>query len=178
MTVCGWIAAAEVKLFVRQPTRGTLPGQEFHTLRERSLQMDMKTLELNSSFFNERQKTRIREIAKEVMSENDTAQIADQNINALSSAFSKAINELSEKLQNVLNRVIAVLNAQQKLSSIVAGTETKQPDGIAHEVKDGETLVSIAIKYDFGVESIKNINFIIDENYLPPGQMLFIPRIK
>ncbi|MDR1435398.1 MAG: LysM peptidoglycan-binding domain-containing protein [Puniceicoccales bacterium] len=141
-----------------------------------SLKMDMEALRLNSKSFNETQRAQAKEIAGEAIGEN--AKIIDQNINDLSSAFSKVINELSEKLQNALNRIIAVLNAQQKLSSTVAETKTKQPNGIAHEVREGETLIGIAIKYNTAVESIKNINFIIDENHLPPGLMLLIPRTK
>ncbi|MDR3317432.1 MAG: LysM peptidoglycan-binding domain-containing protein [Puniceicoccales bacterium] len=142
------------------------------------LQTDVEVLKLNTNVINEEQKLKIEKIAEEVVRKNDPASLIDQEINTLSSAFSKEINGLSEKIQNVLNRIITVLNTQQKLTSTVAGTLSKQPEGIAYEVKAGETLDGIAIKHGVTRDDIKKLNFISDENNLTAGQMLFIPQKK
>jgi LysM repeat protein len=54
----------------------------------------------------------------------------------------------------------------------------KQGEGIAYEIKAGETLDGIAAKHRVTREAIKELNFFIDENRLPIGQMIFIPQGK
>jgi LysM repeat protein len=143
----------------------------------RRLQSDVDLLKLGADVMNEERRVRIEKIAEDVLRKNDPADLVDRRVNALSSAFSKEINGLSEKLQNVLNRIIAVLNAQQK---VMGATDTfrKQGEGIAYEIKAGETLDGIAAKYRVTREAIRDLNFIIDENRLPVGQMIFIPQGK
>jgi LysM repeat protein len=142
----------------------------------RHLQTDVNVLKLNVNGISEEQRGKIEKIAEEVVRKNDPTELVDHHVNVLSLAFSKEINGLSEKLQNVLNRVIAVLNAQQKIGNSIIGTFSKQPDGIAYEVRAGETLDGIAAKHKVTREAIKALNFIVNEDHLPSGQMLFIPK--
>jgi uncharacterized protein YoxC len=143
----------------------------------RRLQSDVDLLKLGADVMDGERRVRIEKIAEDVLRKNDPADLVDRRVNALSSAFSKEINGLSEKLQNVLNRIIAVLNAQQR---VMGATDTfrKQGEGIAYEIKAGETLDGIAAKHRVTREAIRDLNFIIDENRLPVGQMIFIPQGK
>jgi LysM repeat protein len=143
------------------------------------LRADVNALKLNVKVISEEQNVKFEKIEKnveEMIRKNDPVTLVDHHVNVLSSAFSKAINELLEKLQNVFNRIIALLNAQQKVNNSIAGTVSKQSDGIAYEVNAGETLDSIAAKHRVTREAIRSLNFIVDEDRLPAGQMLFIPQ--
>jgi LysM repeat protein len=147
------------------------------TAELRRLQSDVDAIKSkpNACVIDEESIAKIEKIVKDVIQKNDPKDFVDQRVNTLSSAFSKEINGLSEKLQNVFNRIIVVLDAQQRSAAII-NTLTKQPEGIAYEVRLGETLDAIAIKHKVSREAIKNLNFIIDENRLTAGQMLFIPQ--
>jgi LysM repeat protein len=142
------------------------------------LQTDVDVLKMNSSTITKEQEVKIEKIVSDVVQQKDLSGLVDRQVNTLSSAFSKEINGLSEKIQNVFNRIIAVLDAQQKVVTSVANAPSKQPSGIAYEVKAGETLEGIATKYKVSRESVQRINFFIDENRLSAGQMIFIPQGK
>ncbi|MDR1591046.1 MAG: LysM peptidoglycan-binding domain-containing protein [Puniceicoccales bacterium] len=142
------------------------------------LQREVECLKLHSNVLSETQEAQATKIAEEVYKRCDVAGVVDREVNALSLAFSREINALSEKISNVFNAIISTINAQWKLSNAITSSETKQPGGIAYEVKAGETLDSIATKFKTTREDIRKLNFITNENHLSAGLMLFIPQIK
>jgi LysM repeat protein len=142
------------------------------------LQKEIELLKSNGDSFSAMQATQAKKIAEEVHKQYDIMGIVDQKVNVLSLAFSQEINTLSEKISNAFNATISVINAQQKLSNVVAGSETKQSEGSVYAVEVGETLDSIATKFKTTREAIKRLNFIPDENHLPVGLMLFIPQTQ
>jgi LysM repeat protein len=142
------------------------------------LQSEVECLKLHSNALSETQEAQTRKIAEEIYKQCDVASVVDQKVNALSLAFSKEINALAEKISHAINAVIATVNAQQRLSNVITGSETKQPEGISYEVKAGETLDSIAMKFKVPREDIRKLNFIVDENHLPAELILFIPQAR
>jgi LysM repeat protein len=117
-------------------------------------------------------------LKKENITLQNVAESVDQRVNSLSLALSQEINTLFEKLNHVLNTIISAINPQQKLLSATTSSETKHSDGIAYEVKVGDTLDRIAAKFKVTWDQIRAINLIIDENHLTAGQMLLIPQAK
>jgi LysM repeat protein len=144
----------------------------------RRLRTDIDQLNLNLNKIVEEQKVRIEKITAEMVQKKDFIELIDQRFNTLSLALSKTINTFSEKIQNAFNRVISVLNAQQKVLDATIVSSSSQSEEIAHEVKEGETLSRIASEHKTNPESLKSINFIADEDNLLAGQMLFMPRTK
>ncbi|MDR2372424.1 MAG: LysM peptidoglycan-binding domain-containing protein [Puniceicoccales bacterium] len=155
-----------------QENVGSLAGTVRH------LQKEIELLKFQGDSLSATQTTQIKKIAEEVYKQHDTMGIVDQKVNALSLKSSQEINTLSEKVSNALSVIISLINAQQKLSNVVTGSETKQSAGEVYEVEANETLDSIATKFKTTKEAIKKLNFITDENHLPIGLMLFIPQTK
>ncbi len=85
---------------------------------------------------------------------------------------------MAENFRGVVNRVIYTLNTQQKLYNLLDGMIMKNSEGIAYEVKAGETLDGIAKKFNTTKDMLKSVNFIIDDSRLPAGQMLFVQQPK
>jgi LysM repeat protein len=142
----------------------------------RRLQKGVELLKSQGDLLSATQTVQVRKVAEEVYKRQDIMGIVNQEVNALSLAFSQKINTFSEEVSNAFNAIISVINAQQKLSNVVTGSETKQSEGSVYEVKAGETLDSIAMKFKMTKEDIRKRNFIPDENYLPTGLILFIPQ--
>jgi LysM repeat protein len=142
------------------------------------LQKEIELLKLQGDSLSATQTTQAKKVAEEVCKQYDIGGVADQKINTLSLAFSREINALSEKISNVLNAIISAINAQQKLSNVVTGSEIKQSAGEVYEVEANETQHSIATKFKTTKEAIRKLNFIPDEHHLPVGLMLFIPQTK
>jgi LysM repeat protein len=141
------------------------------------LRTDVDALKSKSAAFGEKQRGEVVEIVEDTLQKKNFSELIDREVNALSSAFSKAINELSEKCQSDLSRFRALFDAQQKGLDLLSNPPPK-PRGSTHEVKDGETLDSIAAKHRVTRESLQESNFKLDENRLSPGQVIFIPAEK
>ncbi|MDR0590413.1 MAG: LysM domain-containing protein [Puniceicoccales bacterium] len=142
------------------------------------LQRDVNVSKLNAAAMSEEQKIEAKKIAEEVLQGKNFPHLIDQQVNALSSAFSKEINGLAEKFQDALNRIAAAVDAQQKIVNMLPSAPAEQPSGIAYEVKAGETLEGIAAQHGVTREAIMKLNFFVDENHLQVGQMIFIPQEK
>jgi hypothetical protein len=69
------------------------------------LRTDLDILKLNSILINEGQRSALEKRTEDVFQKKNLLALIDQQMNALSSEFTKAIDELSEKLQGVLDRV-------------------------------------------------------------------------
>jgi LysM repeat protein len=142
------------------------------------LQKEIELLKSKDDSLSTAQIIQVREFIEKVNKEQDIMGIVNREINTLSVAFSREINTLSEKIIDMFNVILSAFNAQQKLSNVVAGSETKQSEGSVYAVEAGETLDGIAMKFKTTREAIKRLNFIPDENHLPVGLMLFIPQTQ
>jgi LysM repeat protein len=140
------------------------------------LQRDVDMLKLNATAMGEEQRGEVEKIAEKVLQVKNFPHLIDQQVNALSSAFSKEINGLAEKFQGAWNHVTAAVDAQQKIVNMLPNTPAEQSSGVAYEVKAGETLEGIAAQHKVTREAILKLNFIVDENHLSAGQMIFIPQ--
>jgi LysM repeat protein len=139
------------------------------------LQREVDVLKLNAVAMGEEQRAEVEKIAEKVIQTKDFPRLIDQQVNALSSAFSKEINGLAEKFQGAWSHVTAAVDAQQKVVNMLPSAPAEQPSGIAYEVKAGETLESIAVQHKVTREAVLKSNFIADESHLQAGQMIFIP---
>ena len=144
----------------------------------RSLRKEIDVLQLNGNILTDAQCARVGQIIEEACKDYDKESVALQRMNELSAALSNELTRIAEKFRMVLNHIIVTMNEQYKMSSILDGTVSRNPQGIAYEVQAGETLDGIAKKYSTTKETLKSLNFILDENHLPEGQMLFIPQSK
>ncbi|MDR1303276.1 MAG: LysM peptidoglycan-binding domain-containing protein [Puniceicoccales bacterium] len=142
------------------------------------LQRDVDVLKLNAAAMGEEQRSEVEKIAEKVIQTKDFPRSIDQQVNALSSAFSKEINGLAEKFQGAWSHVTAAVDAQQKIVNMLPNAPAEQPGGVAYEVKAGETLEGIAAQHGVTREALLKSNFIADENHLQAGQMIFIPKEK
>jgi len=81
-----------------------------------------------------------------------------------------------EKIALFLNNeeeIYAYIEAQKKNNSLLANQLNTQEEKIVHKVKKGETINSIAKKYNVSVQDIKTWNFIGRKGILP-GKLLII----
>jgi LysM repeat protein len=143
------------------------------------LQKEMNMLKKQSGMLEENQQNLRKELAanNEKMFKNIIT-TTDQHISVLSEAFSKNFNDLSEKLTNTFSRIIAFLNAVEKLSHSARGVEKQQTEGIIYEIQAGDVLESIAAKMGVSADAIAKNNFVPDTKNLQAGQMIFIPQTK
>lgn len=144
----------------------------------RNLRKEIDVLKLSNDTLTDAQCAKVGQIVEDACKEYDKQSTAIQRMNELSTALSSELTQIADKFRMVLNHIIVTINEQYKLSSVLDGTVEKNPDGIAHEVHAGETLDGIAKKYGTTKETLKSLNFVLDENQLPEGQMLFIPKAK
>jgi LysM repeat protein len=145
------------------------------TVDMQRLSREVEILKSQSNSPPENQRIQVENFIKETC--EGVANAFNEKINALSHAFLQKIDDLSEKNSRALSAVIAAVDANRKV--VEATTPMgKQPEGIIHEVKAGETLDGIAAQFKTTKDGIKKLNFIPDENCLSVGLMLFIPQTQ
>lgn len=118
----------------------------------------------------------LREKIQKMITEAITAyaaQALSTQLQAFSLQISAELTALAEQFRVALNHILAVLGAQQVLSSTVQGKNPEHSE--VYEVKAGETLEGIAKKFDTTIEVIEKLNFFVQKGQVTPGMMLLIP---
>jgi LysM repeat protein len=144
--------------------------------RMQKLHKEVEILKLQSSSLSENQGNQVKKIAAEEFGRYDVVDTVDKKINTLSREFSQKINALCEKFSHAFNAAAGAIDGQRKVLAMT-GMGVKQSEGLFHRVKVGETLDSIAVKFKTTKDEILKFNFVVDEDHLSVGLMLFIPWV-
>lgn len=142
----------------------------------RNLQKENELLKSGINTLSDRQRVQVEEVVRKLYEEMKIEALIDQKIRSFSLGVTEAFTNLTDQIRGVINQMIRTLNTFSQMRSALDGTMTKNPDGIAYEVKAGETLDGIAAKFHTTREVLRNLNFIVDDQQLPVGQMLFVPQ--
>lgn len=106
-----------------------------------------------------------------VLEPNTYKVVAGDTLYSIAKKFNMTVNELKE-LNNLTN---STLNIGQILKVKAEGE--KEEDYISYTIKTGDTLYSIAKKYNTSVNEIKNINNLVSNN-LTIGNILKLPLVE
>ncbi|MDE6576065.1 MAG: LysM peptidoglycan-binding domain-containing protein [Opitutales bacterium] len=140
-----------------------------------SLQKEVEVQKLARDTLSDALREKVQKLVTDALSTYVNREELVPQFQTFSTQVSEELTALAERFQVALNRIIAVLNAQHCLSEVAQGTMKNPGEGIAYEVKAGETLEGIAKKFDTTVETLEKLNFFPKKGQVTPGQMLFIP---
>lgn len=91
---------------------------------------------------------------------------------------SQQIDRLARQTQSAIDAVARGSTAKATGPTTIFTDDFSREGGVTHTVQSGETLSSIAKKYNASIKDIQNANRIADPTRVQVGQTLFIPKAK
>lgn len=91
---------------------------------------------------------------------------------------SQQIDRLAKQTQAAIDAVARGSAPRTAGTTLVFTDDFSREGGVMHTVQSGETLSSIAKKYNASIKDIQNANRIADPTRVQVGQTLFIPKAK
>lgn len=112
-----------------------------------------------------------------IIEKHNLAQYDEQTIATRSKFLNREARKerLAEALNDTKNKLAETTRRTKRMSKEAANLIADAGRGLAHRVTPGDTLYSIAKRYEVSMEAIKKMN-ILDSDILSIGQILEIPR--
>ena len=138
---------------------------------------EIQLLKSTNQQLSEKLKKEVEQIVEDKLSEKNYDSKLQESFAVLESELKKIFGIQNEKVQNAFNHLIDVVCKQKAAVDAMTGA-TIPSEGTVYEVKKEDSLESIARRFSVTKEELKRINFIPDEDKLPEGQLLFVPKSK